>query len=341
MAADVATTHTEPRARRWQPRMPALGPTMIFLLGCVLFLLIGSLTSKVFAQTTVLGLVQGSAFASLSVALVLIYRATGVFNFAQGEMAMATTYVLYQLNSVWHVTYWLAFAITLAFAFIFGVVVYVIFIRPVERRSVVAVIIVTIALFLLIDGIVSWIWGSMPVFMTAPFSIKVVGGGLGVGVNWQEIGTLATTIGSVILIWALFRFTKVGLGMRAAAFRPEPARLVGVRVSRMLAIGWGLAAVLGAVSGVMYEAGTSYVLTTALMQSVLLYSFVAAVLGGLESPPGAVVGALLFGVVLALVSQYVSFVGTALQTPFALAVLLIMLLVKPAGLFGKPEIKRV
>jgi branched-chain amino acid transport system permease protein len=336
--ADVATP-TDARTRRWEPRVP--DGTVIFLLGVVLFLIIGSLTSSVFGETTVLGLVQGSAFASLSVALVLIYRATGVFNFAQGEMAMATTYVLYQLNSVWHVTYWLAFVLTLAFAFVFGVVVYLIFIRPVERRSVVGVIIITIALFLLIDGIVSWIFGSQPVFMTAPFSSKVIGGGLGVGVNWQEVGTLATTLGSVLAMWALFRFTKVGLGMRAAAFRPGPARLVGVRVTRMLAFGWGLAAVLGAISGVMYEAGTSYVLTTSLMQGVLLYSFVAAVIGGLESPLGAVVGALLFGVILSLVAQYVSFVGTALQTPFALAVLLVMLLFKPNGLFGKPEVKRV
>ncbi len=339
--ADVANTPTtEPiTGRRKAP--PAPDGTIIFLLGIVIALVIGSLISITFGQTVVLGLVAGASFATLSVALVIIYRATGVFNFAQGEMATATTYVMYQINIAWHVTYWLAFALTMVFSFFFGATLYLLFIRPVERRSIVAVIIVTIALFVLIDGIVTWVFTPDPLYMTSPFSPKVIGGGLGVGVNWQDVGTLLTTLGSVFLMWLLFRFTKVGLGMRAAAFRPGPARLVGVRVTRMLAIGWGIAAVLGAVSGIMFEATSSYVLTSQLMQSVLLFSFVAAVIGGLESPLGAVVGALLFGVTLSLVQQYVSFIGTQLTVPFSLLLLLIMLVFKPNGLFGKAEVARV
>ena len=209
-----------------------------------------------------------------------------------------------------------AFVVDGAPAFVFGVVVYVIFIRPVEHRSPVAVIIITIALFILIDGVVSVIFGGEPVQLKYPFA-------------------------SAVLVWALFRFTKLGLGMRAAAFRPGPARLVGVRVSRMLAIGWGLAAVLGAISGIMFEASEYFTLDPLLMQQVLLYSFVAATIGGLESPVGAVVCSLIFGIILALVAQYVTFVGTALQTPFALVVLLVILLVKPNGLFGKAAVTRV
>jgi len=129
--------------------------------------------------------------------------------------------------------------------------------------------------------------------------------------------------------------------MRAAAFRPGPARLVGVRVSRMLAIGWGIAAILGAVSGIMYEATQAYVLTPQLMSNVLLYSFVSATIGGLESPFGAVVGSLLFGIILSLAQQYVGFIGTELQVPFALAILLVIFLFKPHGLFGKAEVARV
>jgi branched-chain amino acid transport system permease protein len=341
--ADAAATASAPTgpitARRKVPEGP--NGTILLLVGITIALVVGSLISITFGQTVVLGLVQGASFASLSVALVIIYRATGVFNFAQGEMATATTYVMYQLNVAWHVTYWLAFALTLAFAFVFGAVIYVLFIRPVERRSIVAVIIITIALFVLIDGVVSWIFPPEPLYMTSPFSPKVIGSGLGVGVNWQDLGTLLTTLGSVFLMYLLFNFTKLGLGMRAAAFRPGPARLVGVRVSSMLAFGWGVAAVLGAVSGIMYEATVPYVLTTSLMANVLLYSFVSAVIGGLESPLGAVVGAMLFGITLSLVTQYVGFIGTDLQVPFALGLLLIMLLFRPNGLFGKTEVARV
>jgi branched-chain amino acid transport system permease protein len=344
MAAGVATSPSQvDRAKREGPRLP-FSITTTVLLVVAAGLLIYSLVDVTFGQTVVYGLVEGTAFASLAVALVLIYRATGVFNFAQGEMAMATTYFLYQLNGVWHVTYWLAFALTMAFAFVFGVVVYIVFIRPVENRSPVATIIITIALFVLIDGVVSVIFGGEPKTLEYPFSAAVIGGpsgGLGVGLTWQDVLSFATTIGVMLFIAGLFRFTKLGLGMRAAAFRPGPARLVGVRVSRMLAIGWGLAAVLGAISGIMFEATEYFTLDPLLMSQVLLYSFVAATIGGLESPVGAVVCSLIFGIILALVAQYVTFVGTALQTPFALVVLLVILLIKPNGLFGKAAVTRV
>jgi branched-chain amino acid transport system permease protein len=342
MAANVAAEPSvaQPRAKREGPHLP-LSLTTIVLLVLAAVLLIVSLLDTTFGQTVVLGIVQGTSFASLAVALVLIFRATGVFNFAQGEMAMATTYFLYQLNNQWHVTYWLAFALTMVFAFVFGAVVYFLFIKPVEGRSPVATIIVTIALFVLIDGLVAVIWGGAPVTMKYPFSPRVIGDGLGVGVTWQDLLAFLTTLGVMAFIFLLFRFTKLGLGMRAAAFRPASARLVGVRVSRMLAIGWGIAAVLGAISGIMFEATQYFSLDPLLMQSVLLYAFVAATIGGLESPVGAVVCSLLFGIILALVAQYLSFVGTALQTPFAVVVLIGILLVKPNGLFGKAAVTRV
>jgi branched-chain amino acid transport system permease protein len=351
VTVDVASPHTAAREKRDAPMLPQPWPVVIFLLVLAVGLLIGVAINSTFAQTIVFGLVAGSTYASLAVALVLIYRATGVFNFAQGEMAMATTYVLYQLHDKWHVTYWLAFPIMLAFAFVFGVFIYTFFIRPVERRSVIAVIIVTIALFVLIDGVVGWVFGNDTLYLKqSPFPTSIIGGQthsghprLGIIVEWQQLGTFLTTLGSVFLVWLLFRFTKLGLGMRAAAFRPASARLSGIRVPRMLAIGWGLAAMLGAVSGVMI-AGNSYdILTVPLVQPVLLFAFVAAVVGGLESPIGAVVGSLLFGVILALLGRYVGFfgAGSPLQTPFALIVLLIVLLFKPEGLFGKPEVKRV
>jgi branched-chain amino acid transport system permease protein len=312
-------------------------PVLVALVAAVAFLAIGSYVSSIFAQQTVAGLAQGAIFGSLALALVLIYRATEVINFAQGEMAMSTTYIAYQLT-LWGLSYWAAFFATLAIAFVYGVVVEVAVIRPVQHKSVLAVVIVTIGLFILIDGLVSWKWGADLKFMPAPFGNAVYRAG-GVTFARQDIGTFIVTIASVVLLWLLFQFTKLGLAMRAAALRPASASLVGVRVNWMLAIGWGLAAVLGGVAGLMTEP-TTFLIPT-MMQPILLYAFAAAVLGGLESPAGAVIGGLALGVFLNLVGQYWGFATAELRLPIAFAVLLVVLLVKPTGLFGRRQVRRV
>ena len=312
-------------------------PVVLGLVAACIFLVIGCLTSTIFAQQTVAGLSQGAIYASLALALVLIYRATEVINFAQGEMAMATTFIAYQFT-LWHITFWLAFFLTLVVAFFFGAVVYAVLIRPVQHRSVIALVIITVGLFILIDGLVTWKWGADLKFMQAPFGNHVYRAG-GVAFSRQDIGVLAVSILSVILLWVLFQFTKLGLAMRAAALRPAAAALVGVRVDVMLAIGWGLAAMLGAVAGVMTE--SSQFLQPTMMQPILLYAFAAAVLGGLESPAGAVVGGLAIGVFLNLSGQYIGFATSEVRLPIAFAVLLVVLLFKPTGLFGRKQVRRV
>jgi branched-chain amino acid transport system permease protein len=325
--------------RERRPRRARTGVSALVLAGlaaaCV-FLVIGCLSSSIFAQQTVAGLAQGVIFSSLALSLVLIYRATEVINFAQGEMAMATTYIAYQLT-LWGVGYWLAFFLTLGIAFVFGVVVQLTVIRPVQH-SVIAVVIVTVGLFLLIDGVVAWRFGADLKFMKAPFGNAVYHVGE-VTFARQDLGTLIVSIVSVLLLWVLFQFTKLGLAMRAAALRPAAAALVGVRVNWMLAIGWGLAAVLGAVAGLMTE--PTQFLQPTMMQAVLLYAFAAAVLGGLESPAGAVIGGLALGVFLNLAGQYVGFATSELRLPIAFAVLLGVLLLKPTGLFGHKKVRRV
>jgi branched-chain amino acid transport system permease protein len=312
-------------------------PVVVGLVGAAVFLAVGSLSSTIFAQQTVAGLAQGAIFGSLALALVLIYRATEVINFAQGEMAMATTYIAYQLT-LWGLSYWLSFFLTLLIAFVLGVVVQLVFIRPVQHKSVIAVVIVTVGLFILVDGLVTWKWGADLKFMPAPFGNNVYHAG-DVAFSRQDIGVLLVAILSVILLWVLFQFTKLGLAMRAAALRPAAASLVGVRVDWMLALGWGLAAVLGAVAGLMTE--PTQFLQPTMMQAILLYAFAAAVLGGLESPAGAVIGGVLLGVFLNLVGQYVGFATSELRLPIAFAVLLVILLVKPSGLFGRKQVRRV
>ena len=296
-----------------------------------------------FMQQVVSGLASGVVYALLALALVIIHRSTGVINFAQGEMATLSTYIAWTLtvNHGW--SYWPAFVATLAISFGGGVGIHRVVIRPVERGSVLRIVIVTIGLLVAINGFVIWQWGGEPQQLRSPFGTDTYEVG-GVVVAAHDIGTIAVALGIVFLLWLLFQFTKVGLALRAAAVNPEEARLVGVRVTWMLALGWGLAATLGAVAGMLTAPTVG--LDPQMMQAVLIYAFAAAVLGGIDSPIGAVVGGLLLGVLLNMLSylsQYGAFdwFTEELRLPAALLIILIVLLVKPSGLFGKPEVKRV
>jgi branched-chain amino acid transport system permease protein len=343
---EAAATSRLESLRARSPVEPSFAVVTALLLGAAIFLLVGCLQSKTFAELTIEGLAIGSVYGGLALALVLVYRATHVINFAQGELAMFTTYIAYELM-LHGLSYWEAFAATLAIAFALGTLLQVTLIRPVQHRSVIATVIVTVGLFILIDGVVNWIWGGDFKFMRNPFGVASFDVG-GVAIRHLYVGMMVVVFASVLLVWALFRFTKLGLGMRAAALRPTAASLVGVRVDSMLAIGWGLAALLGAVAGLMAEPSQLF-LSPTLMQPILVYAFAAAVLGGLESPVGALVGGLTIGVFLNLIVGYVkqdSFLGRyiaspELQIPLAFAVLLLILLVKPSGLFGRREVRRV
>jgi branched-chain amino acid transport system permease protein len=290
------------------------------------------------AQQTVIGLASGGVWATLAVALVLIYRSTGVVNFAQGEMAMFSTFIAWSL--VHHgLSYWGAFFLTIAISFLGGVAVERTVIRPVERAPVLTVVIVTLGLFFLVNGAARWIWSpetrSLPnAFSTRPIDVA------GVAFSIQDLGNIAVSLAAVVLLWLFFRFTKLGLAARAAAVNPDASRLVGVRVSWMLAFGWGLAAAMGAVAG-MLTAPALASFDQNLMQPVLLYAFAGAVLGGIESPLGAVVGSLLLGVFVNLIGTYVDWIGNELRLPVALAVILGVLLVRPGGLFGRAAARRV
>ncbi len=312
--------------------------TLALLAGAAIFLLVGCLKSTYFATVTVQGVALGLVYGALALALVLIYQATHVINFAQGELAMLTTYIAFQLTQ-WGLSYWEAFFATLAIAFVLGTVLQVTLIRPVQHRSVIATVIVTVGLLIVIDGVVNWIWGAGFNVLPAPFSgTWNVGGVL---IQHLYVGMAGVVLASLGVTWALFRFTKLGLALRAAALRPASASLAGVRVDTMLAIGWGLAAVLGAVAGLMTEPTASTILDPSFMLPILVYSFAAAALGGLESPVGAIVGGIAIGVFLQLIIAYVPQIDSNLQLPFSFVVLLAVLLIKPSGLFGRREVQRV
>jgi branched-chain amino acid transport system permease protein len=289
-----------------------------------------------FLQHVVIGLSNGAIYASLALALVLIYRATRVINFAQGEMAMFTTFIAWWLLDRGF-PYWGAFFATLAIAFVGGVALERTLIRPVERAPAINAVIVTIGLLIALNGAAFWIWGGDPKSFPSAFSTRTVDVG-GVIFSIQDAGTIGVTVVAVVLLWLFFRYTKLGLALRAAAVNPDESRLVGIRVGWMLAFGWGLSAMLGGVSGMLVA--PSLFLDPNMMRPVLLYAFAAAVLGGLDSPVGAVVGGLALGVGLELLTAYVDAVAE-LQLPVALAIIFVVLLVRPGGLLGRAVVSRV
>jgi branched-chain amino acid transport system permease protein len=290
-----------------------------------------------FVQTVVIGLANGSIYATLALALVLIHRATGIINFAQGEMGMFATFVAWALINHHGFPYWGAFFATLALAFLGGAAVHQVVIRPFERASELSVVMATIALLVILNGLAGWIWTPEVKYFASPFPHRVLHVG-GVVMSLQNLCVIGVSIGCVLLVFLFFRYTRLGLQMRAAALRPATSRLLGIRVNLMLSIGWGLAAVLSAVSGMM--AAPIVQLDPNFMLLVLTYSFAAAVLGGIDSPIGSVVGAFMIGIGISLLSAYAQFIGTELQLPVALAVLLLVLIVRPAGLFGRAVVRR-
>jgi branched-chain amino acid transport system permease protein len=300
-------------------------------------MLVADFTWTEFAQQLAAGIRSGAIYAGLALAIVIIYRSTRVINFAQGEMATFSTFVCWSLMN--HgLSFWAAFPIVLAIAFLGGVTIERTLIKPVENASVLTIVIVTLGLALVLNGLMSLIWGGATRPFDGPFSTRTVDVA-GVPISVQDVGIVLVSFVLVGLLALFFRYTKVGLGLRAAALNPASSRLVGVRVGWMLALGWGLAAVLGAVSGMMIA--PVVFLDPNMMQTILLYAFAAAVLGGLDSPLGAVVGGILLGVVMTMLERYVGFIGSTLKLPVALLLILVLLLVRPGGLFGHVAVRRV
>lgn len=291
----------------------------------------------IFVQQVISGLATGSIYAALALALVMIYEATDVVNFAQGEMAMFATYICWSLLNA-GMPYWGAFFATLALAFAGGVLIERVIIRPVENAPILAIVIVTIGLLVIFNSVAGWIYSYVQKPFPSPFPREPIRLGE-IVLGAHDLGQIGVTLIVLLCIYLFFRFTPLGLAMRAAAQNPVSSRLVGIRVGWMLALGWGLAAMFGAVAGILVA--PNLFLDPNMMGGVQIYAFAAATLGGFTSPIGAVVGGLIVGVVENLVGTYVSFIGTELKFTVALALIIIVLVVKPSGLFGRPVVKRV
>jgi branched-chain amino acid transport system permease protein len=291
-----------------------------------------------FWQQVVSGLATGGIFASLALGIVIVYRATRVVNFAQGEMATFATFVAWSLLDA-GVPYWATVVVVLVGAFGGGMLLERVVVRPVARAPVVTAVILTIGLLIALNGLTAWIWGGASRTLPSMFSTRPLDVG-GVAFSVQDIGIVAVTLGAVALLALFFGYTKLGLGLRAAAVNPASARLSGVPVGWMLGLGWGIAAALGALAGILVAPSQGSFDPT-LMLPILVYALAAAVVGGLDSPAGAVVGGLVVGVLYNLVGRYVAFFGGQMRLVAVLAVVLAVLLVRPHGLFGAVAARRV
>jgi branched-chain amino acid transport system permease protein len=278
------------------------------------------------------GLATGGIYASVALSLVMIYQATHLVNFAQGEMAMFSTYVAWTLIGLGF-PYWAAFFVVLAVSFVAGALIERLVIRPTTGKSDLVVVVVFIALLLIFNSTAGWIWTYTLKTFPTPFdflsgSIYVTG---------HQIGAAMITLAELAVLYVFFRFTPLGLAMRAAAYNPASSRLVGIRVDLMLALGWGFAAAIGAVAGMMI-AHIVY-LDPNMMMGILLYGFAGALLGGIDNPAGAVVGGFLVGMLENMLGAYV--IGTDLKLSVALVVIVAVLTVRPFGLFGRTIVSRV
>jgi len=284
-------------------------------------------------QQTLSGLATGGIYASLALALVMIYQATETVNFAQGEMAMFSTYIAWTLVQA-GVPFWAAFFLTVGISFIGGVLIERVIIRPVENAPILTHVIVFIGLLVILNSLAGWIYTYTVKEFPSPFPDKPLFHAM---ITSHDLGVIGVTLCVLVLLYVFFRFTPLGLAMRAAAQNPASAKLVGIRVGWMLAIGWGLAAAVGAVAGIMVA--PVLFLDPYMMSGVLLYAFAGALLGGISSPGGAVLGGLIVGVLENLVGTYL--IASELKLTVALALIVITLVVKPSGLFGTILVKRV
>jgi branched-chain amino acid transport system permease protein len=348
---------------------------------------------ELLGQQVVAGLATGAIYACMALALVMIYQAIDHLNFAQGEMAMFSTFIAWQLLA-WGTPYWLAFVLTIALSFVGGLLIERIVFKRIENAPVLSHVVVFIALFAIFNSLAGFIWNFEIKPFPSPFGSGALFGGIVIervlfkplkdapvlshivvfialyavinsvaGFIWEftikpfpspfgtapflgsrlisnhQAGMIGITLLMLSALWAFFRFTRIGLAMRAAAASPESARLVGVRVGWMIALGWGMASAIGAVAGMLIA--PVVFLEPNMMLSILLYGFAGAVLGGLTSPAGAVLGGFLVGVVENLAGTYIPVIGGELKLPIALFLIVAVLVVRPGGLLGRVAVQRV
>jgi branched-chain amino acid transport system permease protein len=290
-----------------------------------------------FFQQLINGVGDSAIYASLGLALVLIYRTTNIANFAQGEMATFSAYIAWQILD-WGVPLWWAFLIAVLASIVIGVVAYVLVVRPVQYKDELTIIIVTLGLFLAFNSFNGAMWGFLQLSLPSPFPEKNFNFGA-LRLNVELLGTIAILITISIGMFLLFQHTRLGTALRASASNATSAMLVGIPFTAMMALGWGLATGLGAISGLLVA--PKLTLDPNMMGSINIYAFAAAIVGGLTSYRGTVVGGAIVGISQALSMAYLPWLGSDLQILLPLLLIVAVLIAKPEGLFGSTVVARV
>ena len=289
-----------------------------------------------FLDLTLNGISNGMIYAAVATAFVLIWRATRIVNFAQGAMLMFTTFIAWSVIDAGG-SYWLGFVVAILSGLILGAVVELVLIRPVEQAPPLNAVIVAIGLLILLQALAGMIWGGTPRSFPPAFSIRGYNlGGHHVLFGPFDLFIVLAVLSAALVLLLLFRGTSIGLQMRASAFEPTVARLQGVRVGRMFTLGWALASAAGSLAGVLIAPAVFVGPNN--FDAVTVFGFTAAILGGLDSPLGAVVGGLMLGVALSYVAGYM---GSSLVTLAALVILIAVLMVRPTGIFSAAKARRV
>lgn len=288
-------------------------------------------------QQIVDGITAGSIYAALALALVLVYRSTGLVNFAQGQMAVVSVYIGWSLVEV-GLPVPLAVVLTLIASLIIGALTERLLIRRFEGQEPLVAIVATVAVLICFNGLINLVWGGSVRAFPSLFPDDVVSF-LGARATWGDVGTVAVLVGTVVLLQLFFLRTRLGLALRTAADNPSSARLLGLPVGSLLLLGWGLAALLGGLAGCLVA--PSVPLQPNMMDTILVYALAAAVLGGLDSPLGAVVAAWLIGIVETVAGANIDIIGSDLRIAVPLALLALILLVRPQGLFGRRDVERL
>ncbi|CAN5503693.1 branched-chain amino acid ABC transporter permease [soil metagenome] len=289
---------------------------------------------EAFIHQLLSGMANGGIYAIIGLALVMIYQSTNHINFAQGEMAMLSTFLAWSMVNA-GVPYWIMFVLTLILSFLFGAAIERLIIRPVKKAPPLSVVAVFIGVLSIINSLAGAIFGHITKSFPSPFASNAWYGSTYMSAH--EVGTIFITICVIGGVYLFLNYTPLGLGMRAAALNPVSSRLVGIRVDRMLTLGWGLAGAIGAVGGML--AAPIVYLDPNMMGGILLYGFAAALLGGIDNPWGAVAGGFIVGILENLVGTYL--VGTELKLVVALVLIIGVLTLKPSGLFGRKLVVRV
>jgi branched-chain amino acid transport system permease protein len=292
------------------------------------------MTMEAFLHQVLSGLATGGIYASMALSLVMIYQSTHHVNFAQGEMAMFSTYIAWMLIQA-GVPYWLAFGATVILSFAMGALVEALVVRPVRNAPVLSVVVVFIGLMVIFHSLAGWLFGYTVKQFPSPFPTNAWYSSTYMSAH--EVGAIVMTLAVMMILFLFFRFTSLGLAMRAAAQNPVSSRLVGINVGRMLMLGWGLAGAVGAIAGMMVA--PVVFLDPHMMGGVLIYAFAGALIGGIDNPAGAVLGGFIVGVLENLIGSYV--VGTELKLSVALVLIIVVLIVRPSGLMGRKIMTKV